>query len=610
MLNVIVSSYFFYTVPIIHILPENGDMLDVDALLNDYLQHAGEQHDRPFIKKASFILKKLFHQNEINEFIETHQHLEGLEFNDAVLEHFNFTYQVSNKDRARIPDQGRTLIVANHPLGSLDGLALLKLVSEVRTDVRVVATTLLDCIEPLKSLFLSVDNLSRYGNTRDQIDQIVEALESDQAVIMFPTGEVSRIRPNGIRDGKWKSGFLALAKKTRSPVLPVFIGGKNSTLFYGLSSIYKPLGTMMLVNEMFNQKDHEISFRIGNPIPWNSIAAMDLPKKALAKLMRKQVYLLGKKKKKDLFNPVENIVHPAKTKLIRKELKASQLIGETQDGKHIYLFDYIPNSSVMREIGRLRELSFRQVQEGTGNALDIDSYDRYYRHLILWDEDELEIIGSYRIGEAGEILREYGQKGLYTNSLFKFDEAFIPYLENGIELGRSFIQPRYQGKRSLDYLWYGIGAYLHQHPEVQYLFGPVSMSNSWPEPAQQIIADFYSTLFSCEKTLVEPRLPFQFDTTDGFSRLSTITSETEYKQAYAQLKNKMDVFGVKVPVLYKQYVELCRPNGCKFLGFNIDPKFSNCVDALILVQINAIKEKKFQRYIKSHDQILQKLNSA
>lgn len=145
----------------------------------------------------------------------------------------------------------------------------------------------------------------------------------------------------------------------------------------------------------------------------------------------------------------------------------------------------------MREIGRLRELSFRQVQEGTENALDIDRYDHYYRHLILWDEEELEIIGSYRIGEAGRIFKKFGIEGLYTSTLFNFDDAFIPYLESGIEMGRSFIQLRYQGKRSLDYLWFGIGAYLHQHPEIQYMFGPVSMSNSLPEDAKKTIAGFF-----------------------------------------------------------------------------------------------------------------------
>ncbi len=585
-------------------------MIDVDVLLKDYFQYTGEPQETPLIKTASSILKKLIHQDEINQFIETHRHLEGLEFNDAVLEHFNFTFQVSGKDRSRIPDQGRVLIVANHPLGSLDGLALLKLVSEIRADVRIVATTLLDCIDPLKDLFLSVDNFSKTTKAHDQIIQIIGALEAEQAVIMFPTGEVSRIRPTGIRDGKWHQGFLSLAKKTKAPILPVYIGGKNSPLFYGLSSIYKPLGTMMLVNEMFNHKDHEIIFRIGKQIPWDSIAAIDLPKKAIARLMRKQVYLLGKKKKKELFKPVENIVHSAKTKLIRKELKESLMIGKTQDGKHIYLFDYIPNSSVMREIGRLRELSFRQVQEGTGNALDVDSYDRYYRHLILWDEDELEIIGSYRIGEVREILREYGEIGLYTNSLFKFDAAFKPVLENAIELGRSFIQPRYQGKRSLDYLWYGIGAYLHRHPEIRYLFGPVSMSKSWPEDARETIAGFYTALFGACKELAEPRLPFHFEVTEEFAAFRSTLDESDYKKACSILKEKLSEWGVKVPVLYKQYVELCQPGGCEFLGFNIDPKFSDCVDALILVHIDTIKEKKHQRYIESHGLLLRNQHTA
>ncbi len=574
-------------------------MIDIDALLSGYIDDKRGKN-KTFLKTASSILKKLVHQDEINHFIETNKHLEDFEFNDAVLDHFNFTFQVSSKDRANIPDQGRVIIVANHPIGSLDGLALLKLVSEVRSDVRIVATSLLGHIDPLCNLFLSIDNLSRNANHRKSMREITRALEADQAVIMFPTGEVSRIRPSGIRDGKWKTGFLHLAKKTGSPIVPVHIGAKNSTLFYSLSSIYKPLGTMMLANEMFNKQDKELRFRVGKPIPWRSISEMDLSKRVIANRMRKQVYLIGKKKNKKLFKPVENVIHQAKTKLIRKELNASQLIGKTQDGKHIYLFDYVPNSSVMREIGRLRELSFRQVREGTGNAMDIDRFDRYYRHLILWDEVELEIIGSYRIGETARILKEHEKSGLYTNSLFYFHKELYPYLEHAIELGRSFIQPRYQGKRSLDYLWYGIGAYLQQHPEIRYLYGAVSLSTSYPLQSQEMIAGFYDCLFGSEKKLATPRLPFRFRYDEDFISYSGVSDESAYKDAYVLLKKKLSDFGVRVPVLYKQYVELCRPGGCEFLGFNIDPGFSNCVDALILVHVDAIKEKKRQRYIESH----------
>jgi putative hemolysin len=174
-------------------------------------------------------------------------------------------------------------------------------------------------------------------------------------------------------------------------------------------------------------------------------------------------------------------------------------------------------------------------------------------------------------------------------------------------MGRSFIQLRYQRKRSLDYLWFGIGAYLHQHPEIQYMFGPVSMSNSLPEDAKKTIAGFFSTLFNNDTIRIEPRLPFHFGPFQDTASFNTISNEIEYKLAYALLKEKMDAFGVKIPILYKQYVELCQPGGCKFLGFNIDPDFSNCVDALILVQINAIKEKKYQRYIDSHGLAMQQL---
>jgi len=574
-------------------------MINADKILNNYIQNQNAKN-KTVVKAASTILKKLLHQDEINQFIQKNRHLEGFEFNDAVLEHFNFQFRVSNKDRYYIPDQGRVILVANHPLGSLDGLALLKLVSEIRTDVKIIATTPLDQIEPLKCLMHSVDNLSSKSNHRKSLHSIIDALESEQAVIMFPTGEVSRIRPNGIRDGKWKTGFVHLAKKTKSPIVPVHIDGKNSSLFYGLSSVYKPLGTMMLVNEMFNKHDGEISIRIGKPIPWNSISSLDLAKKSIAKRMRKQVYLLSKKGKKELFTPVENIIHPSKTKLIRSELKGSELIGKTQDGKHIYLFDYKSNSSVIRELGRLRELSFRQVHEGTGNPLDIDNYDRYYRHLILWDEDELEIIGAYRIGEAKNILREMGEQGLYTNTLFNFNEKLIPCLENSIELGRSFIQPRYQGKRSLDYLWYGIGAYLKQNPEIKYMFGPVSLSNSYPDEAKKIIASFYTQLFGNYKSLAEAKTPFHFSYIEDFSDFEDIHEETQYKAAFRALKDKLSSFGVRVPPLYKQYVELCIPGGCEFLEFNIDPDFSNCVDAMILVDLGSIKEKKRLRYIESH----------
>lgn len=575
-------------------------MIDVDALLSRYVPDESKKN-KPLYKASAALLKKLLHQDEINHFINTHRHLEGFEFNDAVLDYFDFSFSISNRDRERIPDQGRVLIVANHPIGSLDGLALLKLVSEIRSDVKIVANSLLSQIDPLDNLFLSIDNMSGKAVHRESLQEIKAALEAEQAVIMFPTGEVSRIKPNGVRDGKWKTGFLYLAKKTNSPILPIHVMAKNSAMFYTLSTMFKPLGTMMLVNEMFNKQDQEIAFRIGNLIPWESIEKLDLNKKALAKRMRKQVYRLNKKKKPELFETVENVIHPAKSRLIRKELQQSQLIGSTQDGQQIYLFDYQPNSSVMREVGRLREISFRMVREGTGHSIDLDEYDRTYRHLILWDEKELEIVGSYRIGEASKIIKKQGVSGLYSNTLFEYDQSLMPYLENAIELGRSFIQPRYWGKRSLDYLWYGIGAYLKQNPDIRYMYGPVSLSASYPEKAKKLISGFYSQLFGSEQPFARARTPFKVKHYNKFDAFCPLSNEDDYKPAYSLLKNKLDELGVRVPTLYKQYVELCHPGGCQFIDFNEDENFSDCVDALILVDVEKVKAKKRDRYINSHE---------
>ena len=576
-------------------------MIDIDAMIDRRFPDL-KSEKKTVYKATTAMLKKLVHQDEINRFITSNRHLVGLEFLDAVLDHFDFKFSISNRDRQNIPDQGRLLIVANHPLGSLDGLALIKLVSEIRPDVKIVATTLLNQIDPLSELFLSVDNMSKKASHFKSMKSIVTALQAEQAVIMFPTGEVSRIRPNGVRDEKWKSGFVHLAKKTKAPILPVHIDGKNSALFYSLSTIYKPVGTMMLVNEMFNKHDKEIAFKVGRPIPWDSIASLDLSPKEIAKKMRKQVYALTKKKSKVYFKTMENVVHPANRQFIRNELKQSELIGATQDGKQIFLFDYRSNSSVIREIGRLRELSFRQVEEGTGNRIDIDDYDRYYRHLVLWDDEELEIVGAYRIGEAWKIVRDKGLPGLYSHSLFEYREDMIPYLGRAIELGRSFVQPRYWGKRSLDYLWYGIGAYIQRHPEVKYMFGPVSLSAAYPEEAKQEIVNFYSTLFGQRNEMVIPRQPRVPETDHDFLEFKNVCEESEYKKAYALLNNNLNDMGVRVPTLFKQYVELCHPGGCEFLGFNVDPDFSNCIDAMILVHLDAVKDKKRDRYINSHAQ--------
>ncbi|WP_415892171.1 lysophospholipid acyltransferase family protein [Neptuniibacter sp. PT8_73] len=547
----------------------------------------------PFKRSALHMLRKLVHEKEINTFLAKNKDAHGFEFIDRVLDYFNFGYSISNHDRANIPSSGRVVIIANHPLGALDGLSLLKLVGEVRRDVKIVANDVLMNFDPISNLFLPVDNLK--GNTRKKnIEGIVDALRQEQAVIVFPAGEVSRAGITGIKDDKWNSGFLRIARKANAPILPVFIGGKNSPLFYSVSYLNKNFSTIMLAREMFKQYSVTIKIKVGEAIPYSQIDAVPVSTAEKTKLLKKHLYRIAKNKK-PLFITEKTIAHPQDRQSIKQELRDAELLGETADGKKIYLFDFIKDSAVMHELGRLREIAFRCVGEGTGAKKDLDHYDQYYRHIILWDEEELEIVGAYRLAEAAK-LKEQPEKTLYSSDLFQYNNDMQPYFSQGIELGRSFVQPKYWGKRSLDYLWYGIGAYLRKHPEIRYMFGPVSLSNNYPKAAKDMLVWFYRHYFEDSENLASSVSPYGIDEITE-EHMRSLFDGNSYKSDFSILKEQLEFMGVNVPTLYKQYSDLCTEGGVRFLGFGVDPDFNYCIDGLVLVDINYVKEKKYKRYI-------------
>ena len=512
---------------------------------------------------------------------------------DAVLDYFDFDYTVSNSDLQNIPPHGKVVIIANHPLGGLDALCLLRLVSQVRKDVKIVANDFLSGFDALNSLFIPIDNY-KTKQAKEDIKKIYEALNNEQALIIFPAGEVSRATPKGIKDSAWQKGFLTFAKHSNSPILPIFLDGKNSKTFYTMSLINKTFSTLLLSNEMFNKKSKRINIKIGEIIPNENITPKGIDKEIIVKLYKKHLYAL-KNGKKSFFQTQSAIAHPVRKEDLIKELKSSTLIGQTADGKKIYLYDYVEDSVVLKELGRLREISFRKVGEGVNKKRDTDKYDIYYQHIILWDENDLEIVGSYRIGNSNFIFKEIGVKGFYSNNLFKYNEEFTPYLKNSIELGRSFVQPKYWGTRALDYLWFGIGAYLRKNPNIKYMFGPVSLSSSLPTIAKDMIIFYYSHYYEDKNALVEARTAYQY--ANNINDIKTLFKLDDKRSDFKFLKSTLSNIGVSVPTLYKQYTEICEEDGVKFLDFNIDHNFADCVDGFILVDIAKIKESTKQRYI-------------
>jgi putative hemolysin len=567
-------------------------MLNIETLVSE--KYPALAHKPALLKTPVMqLLRHLFHEDEINQFLHTHQDLGAFEFTDKVLEHFRISYLVSAREKENIPSEGRVVIVSNHPLGTLDGLVLLKLVGEVRRDIKILANDLLWQFEPLRPLLLPVDSLTQSGY-RKTVREVIDCLKNEQAVIIFPAGEVSRATATGIKDGPWQSGFVHFARKTNAPILPIHLNSKNSAIFYSLSMIYRPIGGLMLVNEMFKKNAEDMPVRIGELIPLERFDNNELPLKTRLKLLRKHVYRLPKNKK-SLFVTEKPIAHPEERQLLRRELRKAECLGQTQDGMQIYLFNYASDSPVMRELGRLRELTFRRVGEGTGQRYDLDSYDRNYKHLILWDDEALELVGAYRIAECASVIRDNGLQGLYAASLFSYQPELEPLLQNAVELGRSFVQPRYWGRRSLDYLWYGIGAYLKSRPHIDHMLGPVSISAKLPQIARDLLVIYYRHYFGREH-LAKANAPYG-PSDAGLSEAQRLFCFKDAREDFMALKERLDLYGVTVPTLYKQYTELCENDGVHFLDFSVDADFGYCIDGLVMVNVAQIKAKKRQRYM-------------
>lgn len=573
-------------------------MLNIEQSVTDKFPGFADQ--APLIRNSTLsILRKLTREQEINSFLREHQGVTGIDFIDRIFDYFNFSYNISQRDRDNIPAQGRLIIIANHPIGSLDGLALIRLVSEVRRDVKIVANDMLMAFEPLHELLLPLDNMTR-GAYKQSYKNIVQALIDEQAIIIFPAGEVSRASPQGIRDGKWQAGFLHFARKAKAPILPIFVSAKNSLLFYTTSMIFKPLATALLAHEMFNKRSAEIKFRVGEAIPHHALESNQLADKALIKRLKKHLYKIGKGKKA-IFITEKTIAHPEDSSTIKKELKTAQLIGNTRDNHKIFLCTYTDHPTVLREIGRLREHTFRMVGEGTGSRRDLDKYDHYYRHLVLWDEDKLTIAGAYRLGEVNKILSKKGVKGLYTADLFDYQQPALPYLEQALELGRSFVHPHYWGKASLDYLWQGLGAYLQHHPEIRYVLGPVSMSAHYPPNLRDALVYYYERYYcpagiNASETLADGKHPHETDE-DELIYLQQQFAGLNREQGFDVLQQKFNTQGHKMPMLFKQYAALYEDGGYQLLAFSVDSEFGNCVDGLFMADLTLMKATKRARYI-------------
>jgi len=553
------------------------------------------QKDNPILQ----LLAKVSGIDRVNDLHDEICKSQGMDAIDALFDKLDLEISYQPHDLDNIPREGAFITVANHPFGALDGLAMLRVINNVRPDYRVMANFLLQNIEPIKDFFVSVNpfesNRAAFSNITG-LKAVMQLIEKGSPLGIFPAGEVSTFQGDirTIADRKWQNSAIKIIRKANVPVVPIYFDGANSYIFHLLGLIHPGLRTLALPSEMLKKKGKIIRLRIGKPIPPKDLGVFtDIEQ--LGRYLRAKTYALGSSMevKKDYFRHLrfpkkaEDIIEAVDSEIIRKEIASIQHHKTlSYDNFDCYVAYSMQIPGILREIGRLREITFRSVGEGTNKALDLDEYDLYYHHLILWDRVAGRIAGAYRIGDGNHIMSNYGLKGFYISSLFKISYRMKPIMSKSLELGRSFIVGEYQKQRlPLFLLWKGILFYLLANPNFRYIIGPVSISNSYQDVSKELIIGFIRSHY------FDPHLSRYVQPRHAFSpKLSNVDTEVLVQASQADLK-KMDKIiseieptSFPMPVLLKKYLQ----QNAKILAFNCDPKFNNALDGLMILDIRNI----------------------
>ncbi len=545
------------------------------------------------------LLMWLSGMNDINRLYNRSQHKQGLEFIDSLLADLKVRYEVYPEEMARIPKSGPFILVSNHPFGALDGLILIRLIAEQRPDFIVMANFLLTYIKPISPYFVGVNPLETHRSVASSITGMKTALEHVQAghgLGLFPAGEVSTYYKGqkGICDKEWQKPALKLIQKAEVPVIPVYFQGSNSWSFHLMGKLHPSLRTLRLPAELEKSRNKGIKVRIGNQVSVKDIQSFDEPSH-LGRYLRAKVYSMGsalEQRKLSLAQiKLPTRLRPVISGLSREVIKAELASIKNrritvQQSFELYLAPSTEIPSVLREIGRLRELTFRQEGEGTNKEIDLDEYDEYYQHLFLWDNEGEQLCGAYRVGMGKDIVRLYGRKGFYTSSLFRMKDGFVPILDKSIELGRSFIVPEYQNKRlPLFMLWRGILWVLLNNPEYKFIIGPVSISNVYSTVSKSLIVAFIRQHYFDYQLAryIKPKRKYSLDmkTLDAAALLEN--SRNDMKKL-DRIIDDIEPAIKSAPVLLKKYIH----QNAKIIGFNIDPQFSDALDGLMILNVEDV----------------------
>ncbi len=531
---------------------------------------------------------------------------------ESLLAEMRVGLRVAAADEARIPASGPVVVVANHPHGVLDGAILTVLLTRVRPDVKVLTNFLLADVPELQRHCIFVDPFQTDRSVESNRRALREALawlQQGGMLAIFPSGEVShwQMPAAQIADPEWNHTAVRLIRRTGAAALPVYFCGYNGVGFQLMSMLHPKLRAAFLLQEFLQQEGKTVEVRVGSAIPADAVEAIPADREA-TEYLRWRTYLLARRSKPEalwhtalrqrlVFKIQEPVAAPVPTNLLAEEverLPEDRCLAANGD-LAVYLGRAREMPQLLREVGRLRELTFRGAGEGTGKGRDVDAFDEYYWHILLWHKTRRELVGAYRAGNTAEILKERGISGLYTSTLFRYDERIFQKLGPALELGRSFVRPEYQRQYApLLLLWKGIAGMVARQPEIPVLFGAVSISNDYNEASREMIYRFFEAHMQHDELagLIEPRRPFR----PGLLRRWDCRGMSHALRDLDELSQPItdvEADGKGLPILLRQYAKI----GGKLLGFNVDRKFSNVLDGLVVVDLRQTESAVLERYM-------------
>ncbi len=551
-----------------------------------------------------WLLMKVLKISKLNAIYDKNKHLKDVDFLNAILDQLQIKFEIPEADLKRLPKDGAYITISNHPLGGIDGVLLLKLMLEREPDFKIIANFLLHRIEPLKPYIMPVNPFENHKDAKSSVIGIKETfrhLKEGKPLGMFPAGEVSTYKDGKLMvDKPWEEGAIKVIRKAQVPVVPIYFHAKNSRFFYLLSKLDDTLRTAKLPSEVFSQKDRIIKVRIGKPI---SVTEQNehVSIEEYAEFLRKKTYMLANPFDKS--NPLlstTTLKIPKSPKQIVTPASQEKMISEintlrNSDSRFFQSKNYevffteatkIPN--ILHEIGRLREITFREIGEGTNKSIDLDKYDAYYHHLFLWDADTNQLAGAYRMGLGSEIYPKQGIEGFYLNELFRFDKELHDMMSNSIEMGRAFIVKEYQQKpMPLFLLWRGIMHTTLRFPEHKFLLGGVSISNQFSNFSKSLMIEFMKSNYYDPyiAQYVRPKKEYKVKLKDADKDFIFDEAESDLNK-FDKIIDELEPGSLRLPVLIKKYIK----QNARLVAFNVDPLFNNAIDGLMYIRISDIPE--------------------